>query len=228
MPTFGKGRSERPVRRSARKKSRRAVLPTQPNSYMLTHTPLSTISRQFNLDLNTFTQARYRATRARVGVLDLFCAAGTAITELATQNESIVDAFGFSRDPYPEWVENKHVRFIQEEAESLNRYFKKRSLDLIFSWSGLINYDGLGLEDQNLIRSPTIFKKRTQKHVHFLNTIMSRLKPGGVLLTSLPLLFVDPLLNEVKKEHPGIEWGVLRTLRSGTIVALFVRQSSQV
>lgn len=100
-------------------------------------TRLSDVERRLGIDTESWIARRHALTRRKVRVLDWGCGKGTAITQLAMNNRSMVDAFGYSFERYPAWKKNKFVDFIWEDSHRLLRVFRPNSIDLILSNLGI-------------------------------------------------------------------------------------------
>jgi SAM-dependent methyltransferase len=70
-------------------------------------------------------------------VVDFGCGEGQAIHELAKNNPHI-KAYGFSKESYSKWIEDKHTKYIFGDANNFKRYFKENSIDFLFSHNGLL------------------------------------------------------------------------------------------
>lgn len=100
-------------------------------------TRLSEVERRLGIDTESWIARRHALTKRKVRVLDWGCGKGTAITQIAMNNRSTVDAYGYSFERYPAWKKNKFVDFIWEDGHRLLRVFKPGSIDLILSNLGI-------------------------------------------------------------------------------------------
>lgn len=100
-------------------------------------TRLSEVERRLGIDTESWIARRHALTRKKIRVLDWGCGKGTAITQIAMNNRSIVDAYGYSFERYPAWEKNKFVDFIWEDSHRMLRVFKPGSIDLILSNLGI-------------------------------------------------------------------------------------------
>ncbi len=170
MPTFGKGRINRKLTKKRKlethiySKNGRKFL-RERRRYPVDNSSLNSYSVRFNLNINNWIKKRFNKTKKPVFVLDWGCGKGNALTELAKTNKN-VKCYGFARDSHNEWRNNSHVKFIQNDAESLFRYFKNGSLDLVISRLGLLHL-GNGFFD-------------------YAVRVSEKLNQGGVLVSDIP------------------------------------------
>ena len=107
-------------------------------------------------------------------VVDWGCAKGVSSGELARNNPN-AKVYGFSKESYKEWNRllnkdaensnkpNKNLRFIHNEANDFFKYFKKESIDFLFSHFGLFH-----LRDVPA----------------YLIRLVPKLKKGGIIVTN--------------------------------------------
>lgn len=100
-------------------------------------TRLSDVEKRLGIDTESWIARRRQLTKRKVRVLDWGCGKGTAITQIAMNNRSTVDAYGYSFERYPSWKKNKFVDFIWEDSHRMLRVFKPGSIDLILSNLGI-------------------------------------------------------------------------------------------
>jgi len=140
MPVFGKGRSKRPNRPAhekliERKLGKRIIERRQP--WGVRASDLETVQR--NLGFNFIEEIKQRLKKQEtVNVLDWGCGAGTAISELGAKFPKKVKAYGCSDTAYSDWKGKRLAKFIHATKEDALRYFKDKSLDIIYSHYGLL------------------------------------------------------------------------------------------
>ncbi|MBI4043908.1 MAG: class I SAM-dependent methyltransferase [Candidatus Diapherotrites archaeon] len=198
MPVFGKGRVRRPkfygkpelegvkielYRESVKAGAASGRRYRRSRGYKYEITPLSGVERFLHFNVTHWVLKRYKKVKRPVNVLDWGCGQGTAITELVKRLPSKVNAYGYSKDFYPSWTENPHVKFIQETHDQVPRFFKKIPLDLILSLAGLHHLQASMSRGVSLavIENRRRWLKEYKKYILRL---AERLAPGGVLVTS--------------------------------------------
>jgi len=97
-------------------------------------------------------------------LVDWGCGIGNAISNLAAKFPK-AETYGFSMHSYKEWLGNKNTKFILSRDSRFRRYFKKESVDVIYSHLGFFHL-------------PNSFE-----HV---KVILPCLKKGGILITDIP------------------------------------------
>ena len=75
---------------------------------------------------------------ARPVVVDWGCGKGPAIVSVAERFPD-ADCIGYSRESYPEWGVRTNARFVQAPTGSLHRYLKDGSVDIIYSYEGIMH-----------------------------------------------------------------------------------------
>lgn len=216
MPIYGKGRVERksndrhPIKTAhireqiedgPRKRRRtRWVL----YEWTVFHTPLSRISADLNFDIPSWVKRKLEH-KPHVNVLDWGCGSGVAATQLSEQLGSKVNVYGYGDMPHPTWARNSRVKFIWQDHETMLRYFKDRSLDLIYSRLGLYQ----------MLKDTIPLGER----VSYFARLSRKLYKNGVLVTNtggfrVPPAFLTQLQQEVPDIHAQFKGGILLIART--------------
>ncbi|MEK6942103.1 MAG: hypothetical protein AABW85_04575, partial [archaeon] len=145
MPVFGRDKRKTNARyvntQIVRSGKRKFFLPRE--KWGKESTPLKEIEMHFGYSISNFIPKCFARKNALKGpkspviVLDWGCGTGKALNDLHKMFGEKVKLYGFSKDSFPEWVGSKHTAFIQEETNVSPRFFKKGSIDLIYSSLGL-------------------------------------------------------------------------------------------
>ena len=177
MGVFGKKRTHRRLPRPlrdmssmAREHGRRAIRGKV--NWPIADSNLAWVQNRLNLDLIKLVKASHQ----KPVVVDWGCGKGIAITELAEKIRQ-AQCFGFSKEFYEDWTGNNRVKFIHGVAEDFLRYFKNNSIDVAYSFFGLLHSSG---------NPRTVLRNVLQ--------VISKLKVGGKLImeksrTLEPMLF---------------------------------------
>ncbi|MBN2067052.1 MAG: methyltransferase domain-containing protein [Candidatus Diapherotrites archaeon] len=151
MPVFGKGRKnrERPkfLNKTVIAKSKSGRLFSSQVYEGFTSNSFKTVKIMFPLvfwplglkSKTDFLKDRFAEKGKPLVVLDWGCGKGSAVSGLARNYGRKVKAYGFSRTSYGNWSKIKNAKLIHSTKESLLRYLKDGSVDLIYSHLGLVN-----------------------------------------------------------------------------------------
>ena len=186
MPIFGRGRRRNDLRFTGTQIVRTGKVKSYPRREFW-NDEISTLSRvetEFGYSLTNFIRKRFarnnhsKGTAKPVVVLDWGCGAGIALHMLDEIFGRQVELYGFSKDHYAEWSGNsKNIAFIQETANNSPRFFKERSIDLIYSFFGINHLLG----SQNFYELLGQLLKKLSKKGRFVISRLDR-KPHSPLL----------------------------------------------
>jgi SAM-dependent methyltransferase len=138
---------------------------TNYGSYEYERTPLISIQKILGIDLEKAIQEKCHLPQGltKPVIVDWGCGAGTSITELAKKFHDKAHFYGFGDVFYEDWRRNEQVKFVHGIGTDFPRYFKKNSIDIIYSFSSLSHEF-----------TPDYMKK-----------ILPALKIGGIIITDV-------------------------------------------
>lgn len=215
MPVYGKGRILRanpkhPIREAharesekAKGKSRRVVL-QRTGQWSVFFTPIQKISTELGLDIPRWIERRLENKR-KLNILDWGCGAGTAATQLGEKYGRFIHMYGYGNMPHESWAKNAHVKFIWQDQQSMLRYFKDGSLDLIYSRFGLYH----------TLRPQIPLEERMEYWV----SLVKKLSTKGLLISDLmdrpfPRSMIIRIQHEVPNAHVELRAGTVWIARS--------------
>jgi ubiquinone/menaquinone biosynthesis C-methylase UbiE len=133
-------------------------------NWSITDSNLDKISFTLKIDLKKTVEKIIRKNPSPV-IVDWGCGTAKAIEEIALL-EPKIKAYGFSNVFYESWEKLNKTKLIYADGDQFNRYFKKNSVDLIFSHYGLFH------QNQHL--------------QNYLTKVLPSLKKGGILIANAP------------------------------------------
>lgn len=184
MAVYGKGRVGRPIPpKHALGQVFRSWHPAHVIEPSTNHRRFETIGATFShhlrFPIGKWVRKHYRKTGEPAVILEWGCRSGQAINYLTQQYGNRVQAYGYSIKSHPEWEHNKRVKFIWNDPFRMLRYFKKGSVDLIYSRFGLFQFfpqmHGTREQDPVTVSPPQV--------INYIHRLGQRLKVGGVLVT---------------------------------------------
>ncbi len=125
VETWGRKRAVKPTN----------ILPDLKRPWPTESSTLRGVQKWLSINLIDLTSLRLKQSQAPV-VVDWGCARGVAINKLA-QKFPKVKAHGFSDVSYQEWLSDKKAKYIFSKHNLFRRYFKKESVDILFSKLGV-------------------------------------------------------------------------------------------
>lgn len=171
MSIYGKGRTKRNsahqrpkplmrIRRLGKKRTFERI-----DEWKNISTPLRKIEESLGFNISGEISQRTRQATTPVVVLDWGCGAGNAAEAIAAKFGKKVSVYGCSDTSYKEWHAIKTVKLVQATKEDALRYFKKGTMDFIYSHLGLSHTD---LASEN-----------------YLEKLLLKLRLGGKLVTDI-------------------------------------------
>lgn len=109
-----------------------------------------------------------------------------ALSELARETRGMTRCIGYGRDSYRTWKSNRLVETIQRPHEQLPRFFKEKSVGIIFSHHGL----------QHLLATIGMEKFST-----YVGELATKLKEGGVFVSYPIRKLTDPALERELRDR---------------------------
>lgn len=174
-------------------------------SYGDTHTDLHDINDLIRIKDRIISMCERRNDcQGTIAIVDWGCGAGHTLVQLGRwlkkENITCVKLYGYANEIHPDWqYAPGNITFILDVADNLPMYFKKRTVDFIYSIAGLYylflpEYDA---HDDDMVEyfkkhqfDGRLFKNysHTEKHLEQLSVIM---KSNGELIIDLPIHVID-------------------------------------
>lgn len=173
--------------------------------YADTHTDLHDINDLIRIKDRIISMCSKRSNcKGPINIVDWGCGAGHTLTQLGRwldeENITCVKLYGYANEIHSDWqYAAGNITFILDVADNLPMYFKKGTVDFIYSIAGLYylflpEYDS---HDDDMVEyfkkhqfDGRLFKSylHTEKHLEQLSTIM---KADGELVIDLPIHVID-------------------------------------
>lgn len=185
MAVYGKGRAHRAI--PLRHRPGRIITewePRRPHRIELTRPrrdsfPAHSISVNLGFPIGGWINKRNRKTGKPVVVLDWGCKDGKGIIEFAHKYLDRVQAYGFSIDNHAAWTKTNFVKFIWNDPYRLLRYFKKESVDLIYSHFGFWKFFP---QMHGITPDSPLTARDHAAMITYMQRLGARLKIGGVIV----------------------------------------------
>jgi SAM-dependent methyltransferase len=175
--TYGKGRNKGKRKENAKKSMvdfgefNRALkrYVSKGLSWPIERSTIEYVEEQLSFPLRKKIKEKLKSKK-EINVVDLGCGRGVAIDGIAKIKG--VNAYGFSKNAYKEWVDNNRVKFIHSDDRFFSKYFKKNSVDVIYSHLGFIYFGGLT-------------RSIGENYIEILKPILPSLKKGGIFVADI-------------------------------------------
>ena len=134
-----------------------------------------------NFDLVEETKRLHSQQGKPVVILEWGTGNTRALSELARETRGMTRCIGYGRDSYRTWKNNRLVETIQRPHEQLSRFFKEKSVGIIFSHHGL----------QHLLTQSGV-----EPFSQYVGKLVTKLQEGGVFVSYPVRKMRDPDLEK--------------------------------
>ncbi|QQR92322.1 MAG: hypothetical protein IPJ89_04165 [Candidatus Iainarchaeum archaeon] len=194
MAVYGKGRKGRPIPQARAlgqvfRSWHRAPIIEPSANHRRFEAIGAVFSHQLRFPIGKWINKRFRKTGKPAVVVEWGCRSGQAIDYLTHQYGDRIQAYGYSIQSHPEWEHNSRVKFIWNDPFKMLRYFKKGSVDLIYSRFGLFQF----FPQMHGTRASDPVTANPSLAIDYIHRLGERLRVGGVLVTHVNDGLIGPL-----------------------------------